>query len=159
MTGGALRTPRLTLRPLRTEDAEPIARLIAEWDVIRWLTRPPHPFRLADAEAFIASGQGIHWAILLDGTFIGEVRTRPNLGYWLGLPWHGRGYMTEAARAAVTRHFDEGGGRLNSGYMPGNAASRKVLEKLGFRPGPLEMEWANSHGREVEVQRMYLDAP
>ena len=67
--------------------------------------------------------------------------------------------MTEAAGAAVARHFAAGGGPLVSGYMPGNQGSRRVLEKLGFRPTGVRMEWARSHGREVEVQKMLLDPP
>ena len=57
-----------------------------------------------------------------------------SLGYWLGLPYVGRGYMTEAVRAAVrfafeTLHLH----RLEAATMPNNAASIRVLERNGFR--------------------------
>ena len=86
MDGGAIRTERLTLRPLRPEDAEPIARMIAEWEVIRWLTMPPHPYALADAEGFIAGAGDTHRAITRDEAFLGMVTLGTDLGYWLGLP-------------------------------------------------------------------------
>lgn len=159
MDGGAIRTERLTLRPLRPEDAEPIARMIAEWEVIRWLTMPPHPYRLSDAEWFIANAPEGQHAITRDGVFMGVVTLRDQLGYWLGRPFHGQGYMTEAARAVLDRHFASGGGAVMSGYMTGNDASRKVLEKLGFRPAGLVMRHANSHGGEVPIHQMRLDAP
>jgi hypothetical protein len=60
------------------------------------------------------------------------------------------------ARAAVDRHGAAGGGLLNSGCIRDNTASRRIPQTLGLRPGPREVEWANSHGREVEVQRMIL---
>ena len=55
------------------------------------------------------------------------------LGYWLGKPYWGKGYMLEAARALLARAFNE----LNMktvwcGYYDGNIKSKRVQEKLGF---------------------------
>lgn len=157
--GGAIRTERLTLRPLRPEDAEPIAAMIAEWEVIRWLTMPPHPYRLEDAEWFVGRAGPRHWAITEGGPLMGVVSLKPDLGYWLGTPFHGQGYMTEAARAVLAWHFAGGGGQVESGHLLGNGPSRAVLLKLGFRDAGVERKWANSHGAEVDVQRMLLDPP
>jgi ribosomal-protein-alanine N-acetyltransferase len=55
------------------------------------------------------------------------------LGYWLGVPHLGRGYMTEAARAAMTHAFDVLRlHRVEAAAQPNNAASIRVLERLGF---------------------------
>ncbi len=56
------------------------------------------------------------------------------LGYWLGLPFVRRGYMTEAVRATAafafeTLHLHP----LEAATMPNNAASVRVLERSGFR--------------------------
>ena len=57
----------------------------------------------------------------------------PNLGYWLGRPYWGRGYITEAARGLLGRVFDAGlGDVVYSGAFADNAASLRVQEKLGF---------------------------
>lgn len=56
------------------------------------------------------------------------------LGYWIGKPFVGRGYMTEAVRAAVGFAFDNLHlHRLEAATMPSNVASIRVLEHNGFR--------------------------
>ncbi|MCA6272791.1 MAG: GNAT family N-acetyltransferase, partial [Phenylobacterium sp.] len=52
-----LETPRLQLRSLRLSDAPRIAALCADFEVARTTARIPHPYTLADAEAFLASGE------------------------------------------------------------------------------------------------------
>lgn len=55
------------------------------------------------------------------------------LGYWIGKPFWGRGYMPEAAKALIDRGFRELGMRtIWCGYYDGNAKSKRVQEKLGF---------------------------
>ena len=55
------------------------------------------------------------------------------LGYWIGVPYWGRGYATEAAHAAVAYGFDELGlSAIWAGYYEGNERSHRVQEKLGF---------------------------
>jgi RimJ/RimL family protein N-acetyltransferase len=164
-----LETARLVLRPLERTDAAEIARLISDWDVIRWLTRPPHPYALADAEDFIdrvaiedSSSRQIRCAITHDGTFIGSAgidhRERGmNLGYWLGKPFWGKGLMTEAARALV-RHFfavnlDP---EIVSGHLQGNEASGRVLRKLGFEITGASTTHARPLGRDCASLDMTL---
>lgn len=55
------------------------------------------------------------------------------LGYWVGKPFWGRGYVPEAARALLQRGFEELGMQtIWCGYYDGNAKSKRVQEKLGF---------------------------
>lgn len=57
-----------------------------------------------------------------------------HLGYWIDEEHQRRGYMTEAVRAVVRFAFDVLGlHRVQAAVMPHNAASLRVLEKLGFR--------------------------
>ena len=56
------------------------------------------------------------------------------LGYWIGKPHVGRGYMTEAVRAAIGFAFDTLHlHRVEAATMPSNTASIRVLERNGFR--------------------------
>jgi RimJ/RimL family protein N-acetyltransferase len=63
-----------------------------------------------------------------------EQRDGPEIGYWLGVPFWGQGYATEAARALVDHAFgDLGCDTLQAGARVSNPASRRVLEKCGFQ--------------------------
>ena len=149
-THAPIHTARLVLRPLRASDAEPLFALFADWEVIRWLSMPPWPYALEDAHSFIREHSGgdlgrTTFAITLADALIGGIDVRinpagasqrgagPNLGYWLGRPYWGGGYMTEAARGFLARVFEADlGDVVYSGAFADNAASLRVQEKLGF---------------------------
>jgi RimJ/RimL family protein N-acetyltransferase len=138
-----LRTARLVLRAPRPSDAEAIARLANDRRVAANTARIPHPYGLDDAEQFIAAvnrrNGDAAFLIALDGAPIGICGTsssddEPEIGYWLGVPYWGQGYATEAARAVIDYAFGtlqypalQAGARVN------NPASRRVLEKCGFQ--------------------------
>ena len=158
---GVIRTARLVLRPLRPSDARAIAEGIGDWEVIRWLILPPWPYVLADAEWFIGDpvSDGAR-VIEIAGQAAGivSISADNDLGYWLARPFHGLGYMTEAAGALVAQHFAQGGGPLTSGYLLGNGPSCNVLTKLGFSNTFVERSHARPLTAEVDVQRMGLSA-
>ena len=55
------------------------------------------------------------------------------LGYWLGQPFWGKGYMPEAAREILRHGFEElGMNTIWCGYYEGNQKSKRVQEKVGF---------------------------
>jgi ribosomal-protein-alanine N-acetyltransferase len=75
---------------------------------------------------------------LVGGITLSNVRRRAaqfvNLGYWMGHSYAGRGLMTEAVGAALPFVFETLGlHRIHAATLPHNAASRRVLEKNGFR--------------------------
>jgi RimJ/RimL family protein N-acetyltransferase len=149
-TAQPIRTERLVLRPLQASDAQPLFALFADWEVVRRLSMPPWPYALEDAHAFIRQQLGqdltrVTFAITLADALIGGIDVRmnpadhsqrgagPNLGYWLGRPYWGRGYMTEAARGFLARVFEAGlGDVIYSGAFADNVTSLRVQEKLGF---------------------------
>lgn len=75
---------------------------------------------------------------LVGGITLSNVRRRAaqfvNLGYWMGQPFAGKGLMTEAVGLVVPFCFETLGlHRIHAAFLPDNMASRRVLEKNGFR--------------------------
>jgi RimJ/RimL family protein N-acetyltransferase len=141
-----LTTDRLILRPVSGRDVEAIAALADNYKIAVMLARLPYPYGIEHARDFIAwvdkkqDDEGIFGLYLKpEEAFIGvcsyELRGEeaPELGYWLGEPYWGKGYMSEAVSSvtahafAVNKHE-----RLMSGCRLQNHASRRVLEKAGF---------------------------
>ena len=140
-----LATKRLVLRAPRAGDAKPIASLINDRRIAENTARIPHPYGVANAHAFLAEsnrdpGTPSFLITLTDGTLVGGCGIQvlsagdPELGYWIGVPYWGRGYVTEAARALIDHAFGElGCERLAGRARVSNPASRRVLEKCGFQ--------------------------
>jgi RimJ/RimL family protein N-acetyltransferase len=141
----ALSTKRLKLRAPRAADAKAITSLINDRRIAENTARIPHPYALADAHAFLAQvnrdpREPSFVIALADATIIGGCGIHllsggePELGYWIGVPYWGRGYATEAARAVLDHGFGTlGCERLTSRARVSNPASRRVLEKCGFQ--------------------------
>ncbi len=138
-----LETKRLALRAPRLEDAKSVAALANDRRIAENTARIPHPYRMTDAEGFISgankAGHAVFLITLRDGTIVGACGTvsedeTPELGYWLGVPYWGNGYATEALHAVVDYAFtDLGHEALQAGARVTNPASRRVLEKCGFQ--------------------------
>lgn len=144
-----LQTERLRLRPFTTADAGDLFALHSNAFVLRYWDSPPWS-EPARAERFIAAcqqlaeeGSGARLAIDRgsDGTFLGWCalsRWNPTyrsaaIGYVLGEAAWGRGYATEAGSALLTWAFDTLDlNRVQAELDTRNAASARVLEKLGF---------------------------
>lgn len=55
------------------------------------------------------------------------------LGFWIGKPFWGRGYIPEAAAELIRRGFEElGMNKIWCGYYDGNTKSKRAQEKIGF---------------------------
>ncbi|MEA2880378.1 MAG: hypothetical protein QOF14_5574 [Hyphomicrobiales bacterium] len=162
-----VRTARLVLRPPRDSDAEHLFQLFGNWEVIRWLSSPPWPYALEDARDFVAARSRpdpdfITAVITLDNELIGATdaiiksastvqRERGySLGYWIGQPYWGRGYMSEAARGFVGHVFATiADDTLYSGAFSNNAASLRIQEKLGFRRDGEGTFYSNPHAKDM----------
>ena len=139
-----LETERLVLRAPRLGDAKSVAVLANDRRIAENTARIPHPYRMADAEDFIATAnlgsEAVFFITTRNGVLIGACgftqidRHPPEIGYWLGVKHWGKGYATEAVRALIDHVFTERGhSALQSSVRVTNPASRRVLEKCGFQ--------------------------
>ena len=155
-----IETPRLSLRPVSPDDVPALVPAIGNYDVVRWLGRVPYPYRAADADAFVAANAekaGRVWFVHDETGLVGGISVDGELGYWFRREVWGRGYAVEAAFAAIEAHFaDRRAGHLPSGHLPGNDRSRRVLEKLGFRPNGIRIVASRALAQQVESQAYQL---
>lgn len=144
-----IETERLILRKWTQDDAEslfiyaknPNVGPIAGWpphknieesrDIIENVFAGVECYAICEKENNVAIGAV---ELKLNGhTDMTERDNECELGYWLGEPFWGRGYMPEAAFALIKRGFEElGMTTIWCGYYDGNEKSKRVQEKLGF---------------------------
>jgi RimJ/RimL family protein N-acetyltransferase len=160
-------TARLVLVTPVVAHAAAIAQLANNENVHKWMARLPFPYGLADAhyfvETIVPSDSEYCLSILMDGTFIGVVGLTfnedgmPELGYWLGEPYWGQGFATEAAIAVVEAARAAGATTLRSRALKTNAGSRNVLRKAGFSETGEALEVSNNlAGREMVLMHQDL---
>jgi RimJ/RimL family protein N-acetyltransferase len=169
-----LASPRLTLRPLHPADAGPIGLWCGQYRVASMLARVPHPYPPGAAEAFIdraRSGAGGEQVWALDGTpsgaadFLGVVSLRATgdlavrtLGYWVGPPAWGLGYATEAVATVLDAAFaDPAIAAIETTVYTDNAASARVLEKMGFLVTGNGEKYCPARETVVPEHRLRLD--
>jgi RimJ/RimL family protein N-acetyltransferase len=160
-------TKRLTLRTPTWLDAEEIAAGLSNWNVASMLTKVPFPYFAKDAEDWIAQVASapdplvytIHREQLIGVVAIEGEGPQPHLGYWLAEPWHGHGYMTEAATALLAHAFDTRSiWAIESAAMADNPASLRVQGKLGFTVTGLRETYARPRGGPVQLLTTRLSA-
>jgi len=141
---------RLRLRPFTLADAPEVARLAGDRLIAETTLTIPHPYPPGAAEAWIGRhreeaerGNALNLALERrdDGAVLGAIglrlepeHGRAEIGYWIGVPYWGNGYATEATRALIAYAFEELGlNRVYAYHFIGNPASGRVLEKAGMR--------------------------
>lgn len=166
-------TDRLVLRPTNLADAERAFAIQSDWEVTRMLRMaifPPEREGMrawfSDHEREWVEGSAYRFAVEAGGLMVGvvdidEISDRQGeLGYWFDRAAWGRGYAFEAAQAAVDFAFRTIGlGRLRSGHAADNAASGKILSKLGFRSIGTARVMSHSRGEEIQQRSLELAAP
>jgi len=164
------RTERLLLRPGWAEDAPALAAAIADEMIVRNLSTAPWPFRLRDAEAFLAQPRDpvLPSMLIFERTgseprLVGScgLGRRPSgaveMGYWISRPHWGHGYATEACTALVDIARTLGIAQLEGSHFIDNPASGRVLEKLGFEPiGITAPRLSCARGMEVPARLFRL---
>ena len=145
-----LETQRLILRPFELSDALRVQLLAGDRAVAAATKNIPHPYEDGVAEKWIglhaerfARSEEVVLAITVkqSGELVGAIglilkldQEHAELGYWIGTPYWGRGYCTEAARAVLSYAFTELHlNRVHAHHFSNNLASGRVMQKIGMR--------------------------
>jgi len=145
-----LETERLILRPVEESDASALFAIMNDPEVTANLLMSPHlpedqviawirsrreawekKERFAAAVVLKETGELIGTCSLMN---VSWEHMNAELLYWLGKPYWGKGYITEAAWGMIRFGFEELGlERISVGCFARNKASARVIEKLGFK--------------------------
>lgn len=164
-----MRSERLFLRPGWPEEWEELLALIDDEEVVRNLARAPWPYTADDAKAFARQQHerllpnffvtlpGAEGARLIGSVGLSRDGDDVQLGYWIGRPYWGQGYATEAARALLSLAGALGHQRLVADHFVDNPASGRVLRKLGFCPtGVVRNRFSLGRGGEAPARQLAL---
>lgn len=169
-----LATERLRLRAYLPDDASRIQKLAGERDVAEMTRTIPHPYPAGEAEKWIHQ-QAIAWQDGSSATFAVTLRnkddtigtvglfnrqaTEAEIGYWIGIPYQGEGYCTEAVEALIGFGIAELGiTRFYASHLKRNPASGAVLRNAGLRKiGKDSIVWRDGVSQEpVELYELLI---
>jgi len=158
---------KFRLRPVVVSDADALWPHVSNPELPKYMSWAPYTDRGA-LDVFLqaqvdglAAGTYINWAIEIAGQAAGLITLggirwhlstdwrvdRAELGYWIGEPFWGKGYMSEAALHVTKFGFETLGlHKITIGYVDGNEPSKRIIEGLGFRYVGLHLEDAWKHG-------------
>ncbi len=146
-----LQADRLRLRPFVADDAEALKAIAGAREVADTATDVPHPYSLATARSWIAglphyfrTQTAVHFALelrhraeLIGSAALRDIdagNARATLALWVGVPWWGAGYATEAARELLRFGFTELAlHRVEAQPLVRDPVSPHVLRKIGFK--------------------------
>lgn len=171
-----LHTRRLRLRPFARSDADDVRRLAGDRRVADNTLNIPHPYEPGIAEDWIdghpaaaIEGRQHVFAITMrdGGALVGAMGLiieprffRAELGYWIGVPYWGNGYCTEAGRAVIAFAFDRLRlHRVYATHLARNPASGRVMQKLGMQREGVAVEHAWKRGVFEDLVLYGLVAP
>ena len=140
-----IETPRLRLRPWCEADAAPLFELARDPRIGMLCGWKPFVCCYDAHEALstvLAAPDSYAVTLASTGEIVGSIALRidtgspeasvADIGYWIGAPYWGNGYATEAGDAIIDRARELGVTTIVLKYFDGNDASRRVSEKLGF---------------------------
>jgi RimJ/RimL family protein N-acetyltransferase len=167
MQQATLETKRLRMRPLRITDASRVRELAGDIRVAEMTALIPHPYPEIAAEEWVekrtgGTDQAFAVADLGTDVLVGAIGIHPEpnglateIGFWIGVPFWGRGYCTEAAREILRHCFEDlGFQRVYAGHFAGNDASGRVQQKIGMRPEGVQ-RWGVFRFGEPKDRVMY----
>ena len=152
---------RVLLRRPRLSDTGPLALYAGDNRVAAMTTSIPHPYPPGAAEAFVTAildGRSPETTWVIDATpddgaemvgVVGVKRATTELGYWVGPPFWGTGYASEAADLVCRHLLATGVPEITAHAFFDNPASQRVLTRTGFRQ--MGDTWLHSVARGVEV--------
>lgn len=170
-----LETERLLLRPPEESDIPSMVVLLGDYEVAKNMASIPYPLSFEAAGQLVrhalldrAAARGFGYTILrkAGAVAMGGISLKKagqgafTLSYWLGRPYWGQGYASEAAKRVSLFAFDEAGATsLNAAYIADNPASGRVLTKLGAtrQARPMISHDCLARGHTVYCHQMALE--
>ena len=175
-----LKTNRLILRPFMGQDALRVQELAGDYEIAKTTLNVPHPYEDGMAEQWISTHEKscvdnnlYTLAIVMKETnalmgcislSLNKGKHKGEVGYWLGLPYWGKGYCTEAVNAVIAFAFDTLNiNKVIGRYFTSNPASGKVMEKAGMAYEGTMREDVIKDGRFYDIgfrsilRKEYLD--
>jgi RimJ/RimL family protein N-acetyltransferase len=162
-----IKTKKFTLRPYRLSDAKEIAPLLNNWNIVKFLSNLPFPYKEADAREFIKKmlkemrkkdGKDFAMTIEIDGNPAGAIglhriehNHKAELGYWLAEPHWGRGIMPEVVKkfmAFTMKKFKLR--RIYARIYTWNKGSIRVAEKVGMAFEGIAKKDALKDGKHID---------
>ena len=161
------------MRNIVTTDASDIQRLAGDREIADTTLNIPHPYTDGTAEKFIVEqkkrrDRGELFAVAItyldSGEFIGITGLKikaedaaAELGYWIGLPYWGRGLATEATAAQIAYGFRQLKlNKIHAQVFVRNPASLRVLEKIGMKPEGLRPQQVLKWGVPEDIEEFGL---
>jgi ribosomal-protein-alanine N-acetyltransferase len=136
-----LNTQRLVLRPMQLSDSAALHEWMSDPEVMRYWSTPPHADEtitsrwVSESVTAMRKGEATEYVVLERNRMIGRVGLFDNrsIGYYFGRPHWNRGYATEALQAFIDLVFEGNEVKeIHADIDPRNAASLRLLERLGF---------------------------
>jgi RimJ/RimL family protein N-acetyltransferase len=166
---GPYRTRRLLLRHFTAGDLAPFMAMHSDPEMIRYVPHPPMTREqakerlesIATMTAIDDDAQNLRFAVVLPDTdeLIGDVslwsspndRLQAEIGYVFNARFHGRGYATEAVTELLRIGFEDAGlHRITANADARNAASIRVMERIGMRREALFIQGSYEKGEWVD---------
>ena len=161
-----LETERLLLRPWTLGDAEELYRYAkdpgvgpaAGWEphtsvensreIIKTILSAPGTFAVVLKETGLPIGSAGYFQTRAQGSEAGEME----MGYWIGKPYWGNGYIPEATRALIRYCFEElHCPRVWCSHFEGNENSKRCMEKCGFTYHHTQKDFEREAAGEVRT--------
>lgn len=159
---------RIILRSLTLEDAEKIEEYASDYEIAKTTLYIPHPYPKGSARDFVAkvleaeqNGKAITFAIVSkeDYGLIGLISIGPvmehrrgELGYWVGKPFWGKGYGTEAATMVIKYGFEILNlNRIYAAAFTSNPGSWRIMEKCGMKHEGVFRNHVVKDGKPIDI--------
>jgi len=144
-----IKTERLILRPFSIKDADLVQKLAGNFNIAKMTINVPHPYLPGMAEEWIETHPQ-RWESRTDASYaitskqtkelIGAIglvsieNGEASMGYWIGEPFWGNGYCSEAGAALVQYGFSSLGlVRVYAEHLSINPASGRVMQNIGMK--------------------------
>ncbi|WP_141995109.1 GNAT family N-acetyltransferase [Bacillus sp. B4EP4a] len=161
-------TERLVLRLFQTSDAATVVTLCNNYNIYKNTLYLPYPYSLNDALSWMEhhydnfmADNNYEFAVTdkVTGEVFGAIALSNNksfnqgeIAYWIGEPYWGNGYATEAAQSILQFAFEEKKlHKVFARYFSSNPASGKVIGKIGMKKEGILKEHVIKDGKYEDL--------